>query len=309
MNHIVKHLIRVAILCCFFFNVNVFAQHLNNTDTSISLKRITSTEKTFTGKIDGKYDITIYLKYFSTSGANTAIYSVKGFYHYNSVKQKIPLVGIYDYNVGLTLYYFTSKAKEDTLLNFKLSDSEANFWDELDKYESMEGYDEKFIINNKDGEWKKGAKTLKVMVDAADLNLYFTREYLHINSNDALKVIDLAKIGVTESNFELINFSKDENQVKVLLKYNYASKAYVMGMCGAGEEIGYIILYFDKEYKLIKKDELVIASCLNSIDNEEIKTNNPVEKKFLITEYQAEKTITTTVIVNEKTMTVIKSKQ
>src|SRR6185437_1799558 len=139
MNYIVKHFIRVAILCCFFFNENVFAQQINNTDTSVSLKKVTSTEKTFSGKLDGKYDITIYLKFFSISDANTAIYSVKGFYYYNSVKQKIPLVGIYDYNVGLTLYYFTSTAKEDTLLNFKLSGSGANFWDELDKYENMEG--------------------------------------------------------------------------------------------------------------------------------------------------------------------------
>lgn len=282
---------------------------LNNKDTSIAFKRIVTNEKTLQGKIDDKYEITIYLKFYGLSDACTAIYSLKGYYYYNSVKKNIPLVGIYDYNVGLTLYYFNSKAKEDTLLNFKLSGSGANFWDEVDKYESMNGFSEKFIITSKDkGEWKKGAKTLNVTVNADDLNLYFTRECLHINAGNVLKVIDLEKIGVSESNFKLIHFIKDENQTKVLLKYDYASKAYVMGMCGAGREIGYIILYFDKEYRLIKKDELTIESCLGSIDNEEIKTNNPDEKKYTITEYQAEKTITTTAVLNEKKITIVKSK-
>ncbi|HKC67827.1 MAG TPA: hypothetical protein VKG26_06320 [Bacteroidia bacterium] len=303
----------IAILFCFSFNKNCFSVNILKgdkfsgiPDTSITLKKITTTERTYSGKIDDKYEITIYLKFFSLSDVNTAVYSVKGFYYYNSVKKKIPLVGIYDNNVGLTLYYFTSKEKEDTLLNFKLSGKGANFWDELEVYENMVGFSEKFIIQSKEkGNWQKGTKTYQVKINDG-VNFYTTDECLHVYSNNILKIIDLGKTSVTQNGFELINFSKDSSHTKVLLKFSFMSKSYVLGMCGAGEETGYEILYFDKEYRLIQNDVLYIGSCLDSIDYEEEKTNSPDEKKFVITKYQGEKAITTTAIVNEKKITIVR---
>ena len=266
-------------------------------DTSITVKKISTNEKTIKGKIAGTYAITIYLKFVRFSDASSAVYSVNGYYYYDKIKKEIPLVGIYDYNAGLILYQFDSKEKQDTLLNFLLSGSEGGFYDELDKYEGMSGFTEKLVIESQTkGTWQRGSTMEKLTLTADNLNVYTEQEYMYIRTALSEKVIDLGKIDISERNFELINFNKQVNQTKVLLRYQYLSKAYHMGMCGAGEEIGYVILYLNKENVLIKKEVLAIASCLGQIDYEETKTTNPAERKFSINDYKK----ISTVILNEK---------
>ncbi len=302
-------IILILFFSCLLSSIKCFGQNASqNSDTSISLKKVLTNQKTFKGKIDNKQEITIHLNFFSISDANTAIYSVKGFYSLEKSEKHIPLVGIYSYGTGFTLYKFDAKEKQDTLLNFLLRNNNTSFWDQVEQYENLNGYSEKFILKSKnEGTWEKEKETHSVTLNTNELNLYYTSEYLCFNSNTGLKKIDLSKIGIKENTFELIKFRRDSIQTKVLLKYNYASRSYVMGMCGAGEEIGYLILVFDKNYKLLFKESLVLASCLDSIEFEEMKSVDANEKKFLITEYQTNKK--TMAIVNLKNISITKKVQ
>lgn len=268
-----------------------------NQDTSINIKNITTNEKLINGKIDDKYDITIYLKFHSLFfGVKSGPYSVKGHYYYDKIKKAIPLVGIYD--GGLTLYQFKSKEKQDTILN---SSSEAS-WYETDKFKNLTSFEEKFIIEYQTtlGTWIKNNKAHKLILNTLDLNIYKETEYLHVNSNGTLEVINLTNLLKNERQFELINFLRDTLQTKILLKYKYPTKSCTMCMCGAGSEIGYIILIFDKQYKLIKTEALAIESCADNIFSEETKTDNLYEKKFKITSLKNGEESSKTALLNAK---------
>ena len=272
-----------------------------NPDTSVSVKNIVTNEKFINGKIDDKYDITIYLKFSNYSDGSFAIYSVSGYYYYNKIKTNIPLVGIYD--GGLTLYQFSSKEKEDAILNFGLSGTEGlGFWEQIDKYKNASEFKEKFTIEYQTtfGTWIKNGKTHKLTFNTDDIKIIKEDEYLFINANKKLKTINFRDLPINVHGLQIINFSNDSLENKYLLKYEYSSRSYALGMCGAGSEIGYIILTFDKQYNLIKHENLDIESCNDNIYFEEAESQIPNKKKFKITHFENLEEITKMVILNLK---------
>ena len=287
-------------LACAGQTITHYSDPAINRDTTVSVKQITTNEKTIRGNIDDKYDITIYLKYIRLSDASTAIYSVKGSYYYDKIKKEIPLVGIYD--GGLTLYQFGSKEKQDTLLDFGLNGNEKGFWDQIEMYKNLSGFEEKFSIEYQAaaGTWIKNNKTLKLTFNSSDVEVFKETEYLYIHSNGNLKIINFRDLALKEHEFKLINFLKTSDQTKVLLNYEYSSRSYALGMCGAGLETGYIILTFDKQFKLVATEHLALESCLDNIYFEESKTDDPTEKKFKITSFENNMENTRTVILNVK---------
>jgi hypothetical protein len=240
----------------------------------IDLQDVQTEDKIFTGSIDEKYDITAYLKFHELSVDNMGVYSVKGWYYYDKGKKKIPLVGVYD-GQGLTLFSFKAKENQDKVTEMEYSGSTGEI---LDSIKSMPGFDERFDTST--GEWSDGKKKLKFRFYDQDLDLYKNYQLLNITDNSETKSINLNEIIQYHSDFELVGYLKNQSGIRILLKYEHLSRLNIQGMCGAGYEIGYIILLYDKDLNLEKIEETEIESCLYDISNEEIKSNQKNIKKF-----------------------------
>lgn len=280
----------------FIAVANLFGQ-----DVKVSLDKITTDEKLFTGRIDGQYEITLYLKFHEFSPEHGRIYSLSGWYYYDKIKTKIPLVGIYDGT--LTLYVFKSKEKQDTVLNFKKEGK--GFWNDLQDLKNMEGFDEKFIYSNDVsdiiGEWISGTKSLNLEIFGSDISVYNEAEYLKIQNSSVIKSVKIYDLGIFDREFTLVNYISSKNGTKILLKYDYLSNLFVNGMCGAGEEIGYIVLKYDNSFILTDKQRVEIESCYNGTYSEAIKGTNKDVKTYKVTDKDNK---TKKVTINEKTVEV-----
>ena len=251
-------------------------------DLKINLQHITTEQKMLKGSIDDKYDISVYLKYYKLSDDNLAIYSVKGWYYYDKVKKKIPLVGVYD--GALTLFSTKGKDRQDKILDF---DYGGTTYEVLDTIQSIKDYDEKFVYSVDDasaGEWTDGKKKLKLKFYTNDVSVSNGGEFLNINYKKGEFGISLSDILQSQSGFDLIGYNKTQNEIRILLTYEYNSRPNVQGMCGAGQEIGYVILIYDLNFNLINIEDLETESCLNGIYSEEIKSNLKNIKKLKITD-------------------------
>jgi len=80
-----------------FFSLLLSAQN----KAGVQLKRDWKSSKIFKGSIAGK-PITLNLEYATHSGWNDKVYSVQGYYYYDTFKQKIPLAGFI-----MVIYCFT----------------------------------------------------------------------------------------------------------------------------------------------------------------------------------------------------------
>ena len=258
---------QVLFLFFAFMQLNLLAQG----GSAYSIKKITTQEKVFTGQINNKYDITIYLKYYSSSGEHQYIYSVKGYYYYNRIKTPIPIVGIYDGD--LTLYVMDDAKKRDEILNFYAEGF--SFWDQITKLKNMDGYREKFAIQEGESQWLSGDKVYSVTLNEGDLSVYNESEYLEVQNADEDYHIALRDIGLYEENFTLVKYKTVNNETRVLLKFDFISNPNYNGRCGAGSEVGFIILTFDRRGELKDINRVLIESCMMGIYSEYIPSANP----------------------------------
>lgn len=212
------------------------------------------------GQID-KYPITIYLKFNRYSNYHAGVYSVKGWYFYDKVKTKISIAGLCDNN-DLVLYSFQDTSKSNELLYFRVM--KENHWEDMDYYKNLSGYSEKFVLNDSSYYWTNNKKTLSVNLQDKDFSINKTLELLRFNPETAF---DLNNFGGWVWNFKI----KAQKEHNFILEYECASRLYVMGMCGAGVEKGFMLLKFDKDFNLSSYQDFVYESCNNSIANEEQK--------------------------------------
>ena len=271
----------------------LFAQTLK-----VELQNIRTEEKVLTGSINEKYSITMYLKFYNSSEDHMRIYSVKGWYYYDNIKKKIPLVGIYDGT--LTLYSFKTKEQQNQILNF---DSKGTVWQKLDTLKNLTGFDEKFSYSESDkstNEWNDGKKKLKLNFYNHDISLLKEYQLLNIKSTKISRNIDLSNLGFYDRDFELINFTSSPAGTKILLKFDYTSKFNIQGMCGAGSEIGYTILNYDSDFNLIDTQRAELESCLNNVYYEQMKSDVKHIKKFKLSEDGSNTKIAKAITINEK---------
>ncbi len=267
--------------------------------------KIRTLEKIFSATINQKYSTTIYLKLSNYSDEHSGIYSVKGWYYYDNIKTKIPLVGIFDGD--LTLFNLKSKVEENKILNFK-TDEQGNLWDKIEALKKTQDFEEKFefsLIDNKiDGKWYKGTNKLDVQMIDENINIYKEYEFLQINNGNEFESINLYDLNLYVTNFDLISYSKTASQISVLLNYEYMSRPYIMGMCGAGQEFGYVVLTYDLEYNLIETEIIEVESCLNQITSEKDEKN---ENKITI--YKDGNPVKTQILIDKKNAKIIKLKK
>jgi hypothetical protein len=252
------------------------------------VEKIVVQDKLFNGQID-KYPITIYLKYNQISNYHAGVYSVEGWYYYDKVKTKIPLTGLYNYP-KLTLYHFNDTTKSNELLSFQ--EMKTNHWQDMEYYEDLKNYKEKFVFSDSGNFWLNESKNLKVNLTQDDLSILSVNEYLLFDSTTAF---DLHNFGGWTWNFELVA----NKEGKYILRYEHGSRLYAMSMCGAGLEKGFLILEFNPDNSLVYSEEFVYESCNGSISTEgqnEISNGLTIYNCY---DYSSEKEYNLTVDLNE----------
>lgn len=252
------------------------------------VEKIVIQDKLFNGQID-KYPITIYLKYNQTSNYHAGVYSVEGWYYYDKVKTKIPLTGLYNYP-KLTLYHFYETTKSNELLNFR--EMKTNHWEDMEYYENLKDYREKFVLSESGNFWLNESKNLQVKLNQDDLSILNVNEYLLLDSTTAF---DLHNFGGWTWNFELVAHKAG----KYILSYEHGSRLYAMGMCGAGLEKGFLMLEFDANNSLVYFEEFVYESCNGSISTEDQIKKTESLTIYHCFDYSSEKEYDLTVDLNE----------
>lgn len=283
---------------CLFISSVCHSQQKN-----ISLQHIRTFDKVLNGSIDGKYDITIYLKVENFSEDHMHIFSVKGWYHYNNVKKNIPLVGVYSPQNGLILFNITDKNLEKKVLDLDFPGNVV--WEKLEAIEGFKGYNEKFSISSseKENAWLTNSKKLSLQIHNLE------NSYL-INDLNLLKidktVINLSNYFLYYEEFEIVSKKTSSNETRLLLKYEEPGNPNVQGVCGAAQDFGYIILVFNNKNDLIYLNEIEIDNCRSFKSSEVIATNNKNIIKYKITESMGDKETVKTVTIDTESVTFIK---
>lgn len=289
------------VLFLLLISVNLYSQQYK-----ISLEDIYVNDKILNGTIDDKYEITIYLKYAASSGDHEAVYSVKGWYQYNNIKKHIPLVGIYDFNNGLTLYSLKDKSLEERIVDFDIPGDVV--WDKIDYIRALSGFEEKFTISEEEGKskWSNNKKELKLTIhNTQDLAIENSFTFLKL---DKETTINLADYAIYDSGLEIINYSKTQSETKILLKYEHGGNPNVQGRCGAAEDYGFIILSFDAKNNLNYKEVEDVEFCRASIFAEEIPSKDKNLLQFKIRDSSEEKEVIRKLTVDTKSIAFIKDK-
>ena len=133
-------------------------------------------------------------------------------------------------------------------------------------------------------EWLYGNKKLKLSIDNSDFSILEKKELLQFKSPQGTETIKFTDIGIYDENLKVINFIEEKEEIRVLLEFNYNSRSYALGMCGAGFEKGFIILRYDSHFNLIDIQRTLTESCLDNIFSQEAKENNNELKKYKTTD-------------------------
>ncbi len=287
---------KILFLFLFLF-VNCFAQNKN-----ISLEKITTTDKMFSGRIDDKYEITIYLKKYQMAEDHLGVFSVRGWYYYDKYKKNIPLVGMQNPATGLTLYVLKDKKIEENILKLNYS---GNIWDITDSIENISNYSEKFIISDSDENnvWISNNKTSKLAIFNLN-NLFLLEDYYFLKLNN--DKINLSNFNLNYENLEIVSSKKINKETRILFFYSQPGNHNLQGMCGGATDSGYIILSFNDKNELLLLDELEIENCRMFQYSEELVSNSKTVIKYKITTSSEEKEIVRNVIIDKESIVFIK---
>lgn len=288
----------------FFLNFCLFISLVcSSQQKNISLQNIRTYDKVLKGSINGKYDITIYLKAEKFSEDHMYAFSVKGWYYYNNVKKPIPLVGVYDPAEGLTLFNLSDKVLEKKILD--LDFPEGVIWKKLEAIESIKTYNEKFTISDSKEKniWINNSKSFSL--DISNLDDSFLIEDLILLKIDKT-VINLSEYSIYHKDLEIISKKTSPSETRILLKYEELGNPNIQGVCGAAEDFGYVILVYNNKNELTYLDEIEIDNCRAFISSEEIKTNNKKILKYKITESISDKQVTKNITIDTESVTLIK---
>jgi len=280
-----------------FLSVNCFTQNKN-----ISLEKITTTDKMFSGRIDDKYEITLYLKKYQLAEDHLGVFSVKGWYYYDKYKKNIPLVGVQNPATGLTLYALKDKKIEENILKLNYP---GNIWNISDSIENISNYSEKFSISDSDENnvWISNGKTFKLAIFNLS-NLFLLEDYYFLKINN--EKINLSNFNLNYENLEIVATKKESNETRILLEYSQPGNHNLQGMCGGATDSGYLILSFNDKNELLQLDELEIENCRMSQYSEELASNSKNVIKYKITTSSGEKEIVKNVTIDKESITFIK---
>lgn len=248
---------KYLLLICFFV-ISCLSAQFNK--AKVSLKTDWKEARTFKGSIAGK-NITLYLQYGKHSGWHDKVYSVEGYYYYDAIRKKIPLVGFY--NGSLMLYNFgvdhLKKSKE--VLNEDLF-----CWTKPCPFYAV--FAEYIKISPTDGKVQKG--TLDLIYKKYDVNLWSSTldvtphdEWLKLPTG---KTLNLRELIDEYGGNHLISSYQDKKENRVLLSFERDANFNKQGFCGASPpETGFRLLTFDKQWKIKTMKIFSTSSCITDI--------------------------------------------
>ncbi len=282
-------------LIVFVFLLLVF--ELKAQKEPVFIEEFSITDQVFTGSIDNKYPVTMYLKFEEYSPENWLSYSVSGWYYYNTVKKKIPLVGVY--SGRLVLYSFADPVRADSVK--QMLSSVPNPWEATDDLMNRSGFTEKFDFDYSDymykGTWENNQKQLNVSFNTSRIDLDQKQEFLVIPiEKNGQKRIDLSRFGPMSYGYSIFASKYDAAGSKVLLKYEISSTANPNGMCGAGMEIGFLLLHFDNKGTLAEYREEPVESCLGNFWSESAEVPGTNGRKLIYKVTDSEEKVRTVTI-------------
>lgn len=286
------------ILLFFLITLTCFSQQ-----KTISIESFRTNDRFFYGSIDGKYDITIYLKVENFSEDHLFVFSVKGWYYYNTMQKKIPLVGVFNPMTGLTLFNTNDKIFEKKILDFDFS---GVVWDRLNKIETFKNYNEKFFISNnqKDNTWSNNIKNLKLTLNNEPKDIYVFEDFKFIKIGNS--IINLSNYSLNYNDLKIISKKISTSEIRLLLKYEQSGNSNIQGMCGAATDFGYIILAFNNKNELTELEEIEIENCRAFINSEKLQENNKKILKYKITDLRDDKESSKTIIIDTESIRLIK---
>ena len=250
-----------------------------NGQTTVTLDESDTRNLVFTASIGEKTTepVTFCLNVGNMSSYHRDWYAVSGwFQHQGDGAPVVPVVGIKTSN-RLTVYYFKREAPIDTLVNFRLDDNgKYSFPEMMERYHEMDGFLQKMTFEDSpgaggalDGEWTDGKMQLPIKVYRRNLDILRHHSLLNIHHNGYDCHIDLYALNLPvfyPGEHAVEGYKVVDGKIRIVLSYERASKAYVLGACGAGNEDGFLRLEVDEDGQLLKLDDYRIFSCLQNIN-------------------------------------------
>jgi hypothetical protein len=229
----------------------------------VSIKNTYFTDRVFYGTIDNKYPSIIYIKYVNDASDHRFTHLIKGWYWYDNIKQKIPLVGIW--NGDLTLYQFENAAARDSLVNFIPKD-ESNFCysEILDELKSKTNFTEKFVILRQKGlensNWINTKTELSIQLDEQDLQINRHKEILDIEDADVVYANKISQFDPYDGNFTSGEFKVKNDEILVLLSFDYGSRVHKQTMWDGGSEMGFVLFTYKRDMHFLSIKRKLIKS-------------------------------------------------
>jgi hypothetical protein len=174
-------------------------------------------------------------------------------------------------------------------------------WEVMDDLSNRSGYLEKFDFGYEDytykGTWKNNQKELKVSLNTGDINLTGRNEFLVIPlAKNENKHLALEQFGPYYYGYSVFAEQADAAGCKVLLNYDIVSRPNPNGMCGAGSEIGFVLLTFDAKGNLTEYREEEVESCLGNVWSEMKEVPGTGGKKVIYTVTDSEEKVRTVTV-------------
>ena len=225
----------------------------------------------YQGTINGKYPITMYLeesyKPCKEDYSRWTPREVYGWYMYDKIGKKIPLVGHVCYADVC-----------ESLLELFVPENPIDYT--FDEDCSLIGAKE--VIRQKNGwasnryEWQmKDAQSYPVYLEPTHAFSWSTQATLLLKINN----IEIESFNLTElteneyiENIEILGEKRVEDKFHLLFKYSHQSNpgSYGFGMCGAGVEefVGHMAI--NSNFEVASFEKIQTRSCINSSDNVEV---------------------------------------
>ena len=264
---ILNHM-RILVLILFIISSNsLFGQGEWSFKQKVDFDRYT----TYQGTIDEKYPITMYLinSYESCSEdySRWTPRKVYGWYMYDKVGKKIPLVGHVCYADAceslLELY-----VPEDPI-NY-LFDENCNLLEAKEVFRQERGWDSNTF------EWQmKGGQKYLVHLKPIYKFSWSTKANVTLTINNVdIETYSISELAENESieDIAILGEKRVGDKFHLLFKYSHQSNpgSYGFGICGAGIEEFIAHLVVDRDFEVVSFKKIQLHSCIESFDNDDI---------------------------------------
>lgn len=283
---------KIFTFCFLLGSIFLFSQYIH---PKIRLEKKWDTANTFKGQVAGEA-ITMRLEFLKHSGWHDKVFSVKGWYYYDRIKKKIPLMGFY--NGNLMLYHF--KKEEDYE---KIKNEETFCWTQ--PCPEYSDYNEFINITQDSLKIQKGFLTknhkkypIKLFTDNLDITP--RNELLYLPNG---KKYNLRELLDEYGGNKIVSTYIGEKENRIVFFYERTSNFNHQGFCGADvPETGYRLLTFNKNWEVKKIQVYSTNSCLiKTFLNKEYKTKYDYIKAYYVTNHDNSLNL---IIVNLKNSTI-----